>query len=81
MTNARNPMLVSANCAPHHPVESRGAFLARRHAERAPRVFCSLEAKPTSSFLPAECVVRTPNDDASIFASSSSPTAPARRVA
>ena len=74
MTNARNPMLASANCAPHPPAGSHDEFLARRHAERAPRV-CSREAKLTSSFLPAECVVRTPNEDASIFASSSSPTA------
>ena len=75
MTNAHNPMLVSANCAPHPPAESHDAFLARRHAERPPRLR-SLEAQLTSSFLPAECVVRTPNDDASIFASTSSPTAP-----
>jgi hypothetical protein len=63
----------SSRTAP--PAESHDEFLARRQAERAPRVR-SLEAKLTSSFLPAECVVRTLNDDASIFAASSSPTAP-----
>ena len=74
MTNARNPMLVSANCAPHPPAESHDEFLARRHAERSPRV-CSLEAKLTSSFLQVDQDCDTSSDAASSSSSRTSPSA------
>ncbi|KAJ1471523.1 hypothetical protein T484DRAFT_1753227, partial [Baffinella frigidus] len=38
---------------PQHPPASHDEFLARRHAQRAPRV-SSPDAKLTSSFLPAD---------------------------
>jgi len=83
---------VQVVCAEHHfgaqhPPVSHDELLARRHAERTPSVG-SLEAKLTSSFLPAEPAsdrpvdkdcdgdVRTPNDDNSSDSSSSSPSPP-----
>jgi hypothetical protein len=52
---------------------SHDEFLARRHAQRAPRV-SSLVAKLTSSL--DECVVHTPNDDTSSESSSAPTSAP-----
>jgi hypothetical protein len=97
---SHNPMLVFADfmravqlvCAEHHfgaqhPPVSHDEFLAGRQAERTPSVG-SLEAKLTSSFLPADrasdrqvdddCYgdVYNPNDDNSSDSSCSSPSAP-----
>jgi hypothetical protein len=59
----------SANFASHDE------FLARRHAQRAPRV-SSLEIKLTSSLFDCECVVHPPNDDTSSESSSAPTSAP-----
>jgi hypothetical protein len=64
-------MAVQVVCADYrivaqHPPASHDEFLARRHAQRAPRV-SSLDEKPTSAFLPA--TGRAPNDAFSILAS------------
>ena len=64
-------MINSADSMCTHRPASHDELLARRHAQRAPRV-SSPEAKLTSSFLPAD---RAPNDPSS-DSSSSSPAAP-----
>jgi hypothetical protein len=51
---------------------SHDEFLARRHAERAPRA-CSIETKPSSSFLPVD---RAQNDASSSDSSSVPTSAP-----
>ena len=55
---SHHPMLISADFMGQHPA-SHDDFLARRHAQRSPRVK-SLEAKLTSSFFPT--VDRAPID-------------------
>jgi hypothetical protein len=54
---------------------SHDEFLARSHAQRAPRV-SSLEMKPTSSFFDCECVVHPPSNDTSSEPSSAPTSAP-----
>jgi hypothetical protein len=79
-------MLISADfiedfklrCVAQHPPASHDEFIARRHAERAPRV-SSFETKLTSSLDDYECdssFVHIPNDDSSSVASTSSSTTP-----
>ncbi|KAJ1483571.1 hypothetical protein T484DRAFT_1747012 [Baffinella frigidus] len=82
---SHNPMLISADFMRavqevsaeyrfglHHPPAWHDELLASRHAQRAPRV-SSLEAKLTSSFLPADCA---PKDDTSSDSSFVLTTAP-----
>ncbi|KAJ1466632.1 hypothetical protein T484DRAFT_1756478 [Baffinella frigidus] len=74
---SQNPMLIADftrkhRVGPHHPAALHDELLARRHAQRAPRA-CSLEAKLTSSFLPAD---RAPNDASSSDSSSVPTSAP-----
>ena len=101
-TSPHNPMLsvqvvaAEQRVRSQHPPESHDAFLARRHAERPPRV-SSLTPKPMSSFdLPAdrdsanhhaddgcECDAHTPSGDSPYAASlpaSGSPTSDLRSL-